>query len=223
MTQILETPINVLRTWKWCQDAFAAKGRKLVFPKHADPQKTYQWRYAAKLTQKIDEWGFDKPTAKAFINFAVGYVDERKLLHKGLSIFFQSNMLDVCCDRMQKHSTRLSNRIEQLRLSHKFITTKCNNKPLVGVLLNRISFNKLRNIVRWYENGDLCVIYLAVSIASTEALEKLAIIAPNERILLPTKAELYCLAVDFSKDSDFCPQAKAILGNDWRAICNRRR
>ena len=216
MTQILETPSNTLRTWQLCQDAFASQGRKLAFPKHADPKKTYQWRHAAKLAQKIDEWGFDKTTAKAFINFAVGYANERRLLHKGLSVFFQNNMLDICCERMRKHSVRLSSRIDQLRSSLKFITIKCGERSMVDALLDRESFGRLRNIVRWFESGDLNPIYLAVSSSCTTALVKLAEVDAGERRLLPSKSELYCLAVDFSKDDNFQSQAKMVLGNDWR-------
>jgi hypothetical protein len=205
-----------MRTWKWCQEAFAAQGVKLTFPKNTNPQKTYQWRYVTKLAQKIDEWELDKPTARAFINIAVGYMKEKKLLHKGLSVFFQGNMADVCYDRMQKHTSAADKRTEQLRIAHEFVVSRCNSKSAVALFLNRESFGKLRNIVRWYKNGDITDIYLATSTACTEALAKLAIVAPNERLLLPTESELYCLAINLTKDGNFRTKAKIILDNDWR-------
>lgn len=216
MTQILETPITALRIWKWCQEAFALHGIKLTFPKNTNPQKTYQWRYVSKLAHKIDEWGLDKPTAKAFINFTVGYIKERKLLHKGLSIFFQDNMMDICYDRMQKHSSNIDNRIKQFNMTHKFITARCNNRSAIRILLDRESFDKMRNIVRWYKSGDITNAYLATSTSCTEALAKLAIVAPNERLLLPTESELYCLAINLTKDGDFRTKAKTMLNDDWR-------
>jgi hypothetical protein len=223
MIQILETPSKTLRIWKLCQDAFALHGIRLTFPKNTDPHKTYQWRYVSRLTRKIDEWGFDKPTAKAFIDFSVGYVSERKLLHKGLSVFFQSNMLDVCYNRMKKHSDRMSKRVGQFNLSHMFITAKCKGRPITKVLLDRESFDSFRNITRWFESGDLSAIYLATSIGCTKALSALATIAPNERSLLPPESELYCLALNASKDDDFRSQTKTILGNDWRmTLCQQR-
>ena len=216
MTQILETPTTTLRTWKWCQEAFALHGVRLAFPKNTNPQKTYQWRYVTKLAHRIDEWGLDRSTAKAFINFAVGYVKEKKLLHKGMSVFFQNNMIDICYDRMKKHSIGTCSRIQRLNEAHKFITTRCNNHPTVGVLLSREAFDKLRNIVRWYQSGDITSVYLAISVACTTALSKLAIVAPNERNLLPLESELYCLAIELSKDDNFRTQVRIILNDDWR-------
>lgn len=222
MIKIQEAPDAALRTWRWCQDAFASRGRKLTFPKHTDPRKTYQWRYAAKLAQKLEEWGFDDSTAKTFINFAVDYVSEKRLLHKGLSVFFQSNMLEVCYERIQKHATKVSGRLEQLRLMHRFVTAKCAGNPLVSVLLNRDSFDKFRNIVQWFENGQINVLYLSLSLGCTAALSRLDIIAAEERSLLPPKSELYCLAIDFIKDEELRSQVKAILGSDWRELCPRQ-
>ena len=222
MTQILEPPTTALRTWKWCQEAFAKHGIKLTFPKNTNLQKTYQWRYITRLTHKIDEWGLDKSTARAFINFAVGYVKEKKLLHKGLSVFFQNNMMDICYSRMRKHSSNACSKIERFRETHKFITTRCNNHPVVGVLLSRESFDKMRNIVRWYKSGDIPTSYLATSIACTEALTRLAVVAPDERNLLPSESELYCLALEFVRDDDFRTQAKEILDSDWRMTCQQR-
>jgi len=222
MSQILETPDIALRTWKWCQAAFASRGRKLTFPKHTDPRKTYQWRYAARLARKIEEWGFDDATAKVFISSAVDYVSEKKLLHKGLSVFFQSNMLEVCYNRIRKHASKIANRIEQLRLAHDFVVVKCAGRPLVSVLLSRDSFDKFRNVVQWYDTGRINILYLALSIGCTSALSKLAVIAGEERSLLPTESELYCLAVDFVKDDELRLQAKSILGNDWRELCLQR-
>jgi len=224
MTQILEPPTTTMRTWKWCQEAFAAQGVKLTFPKNTDPKKTYQWRYVTRLANKIDEWELDKPTARAFIHFAVGYMKEKKLLHKGLSVFFQGNMMDVCFDRMQKYASGSSNRLTQIITSHKFVSDRCNGKSAVTLLLNRESFGKLRNIVRWYKSGDIAEAYLSISIVCTEALSKLAIVAPHERILLPTESELYCLAINLTKDGDFRSKAKSILDNDWRmTLCQQQR
>ncbi|MCK9558606.1 MAG: hypothetical protein M0R50_11290 [Candidatus Cloacimonetes bacterium] len=221
MPQILETPVEILRTWKWCQEAYATHGVKLAFPKDTNPKKTYQWRYATKLANKIDEWELDKQTAKAFINIAVGYIKERNLLHKGMSVFFQDNMIDICYDRMQKHTSCIDDRINRFSATHKFIKTKCRNRTPVSVLLGRESFDKMRNIVRWYKSNDITASYLSMSIVCTEALSKLAVIVPDERNLLPSDAELYCQAIDLLKNDDFESQAKTILGNDWRMLCRR--
>jgi hypothetical protein len=223
MTQILETQTTALRTWKWCQEAFAQHGIKLTFPKNTNPQKTYQWRYVTKLACKLDEWGLDRSTAKAFINFTVGYVKEKKLLHKGMSVFFQDNMMDVCYDRMRKHSSNACSKIARFQKVHEFIITRCHNKSEVAVLLSRKSFDKMRNIVVWHRAGDITTQYLALSTACTEALSKLALVAPDERGLLPTESELYCLAIRCSRDDDFRSKAKTILGNDWRmTLCQQR-
>jgi hypothetical protein len=222
MTQILEPNTTVSRTWRWCQEAFALHGIKLAFPKNTSPQKTYQWRYATKLAQKIDEWGLDRSTARAFIGFAVEHVKEKKLLHKGLSVFFQNNMMDICYDRMQTCSSDEHNKIQRFHVVHDFVVSRCNNRSTVSVLLGRESFDTFRNIVKWYQAGDITTSYIALSSACVMALSKLIVVAPSERNLLPSDSELYCLAIKLIKDEDFSSQAKAILGNDWRmTLCKR--
>ena len=218
-TQILEPPTTAARTWRWCQEAFAQHGVKLAFPKNTNPQKTYQWRYVTKLTNKIDEWGFDTPTAKAFISFAVDYVKEKRLLHKGLSVFFQNNMMDICYKRMHAHSSAVDNKVKNLRATYEFITTRRGQRTAISVLLSRESFDKARNIVRWYQSGDITAAYLAVSAVCTEALARLAVVAPDERNLLPSNSELCSLAIGLSKNDELRSQARAILGPDWRTLC----
>lgn len=218
MTQTLESPASILRTWAWCQEAFVKHGIKLDFPKNTDPKKTYQWRYATRLSRKIDEWELDRDTARAYIKFAVEYIKDKRLLHKGLTAFFQNNMMDVCYNKMQNSISMTDNRIAKLIDTRKFLESKCMHRPFVKVLLGRESFDKFRNIVRWSQSKDISQVYMSISASCTAALANLAIIAPNERGLLMSDSDLYQSAQEFLSDNMFRLRAKTILGNDWRPM-----
>jgi len=216
MIKIQESRTDVLTTWQWCQAAFATYGHKLTFPKATDPRKTYQWRYAAQLARKLNEWGFDDDTSQAFLRFAVGYIKERRLLHKGLSAFLQANILQICYERMQKHTDGTDKRLAKLKESRTFLVNQCGDKSMPKLLLTRRSFSDYCNIVRWYESGYITKLYLALSKICTAVLTRLPL---EQRTLLPASSELFCLRAEFLADVDVCEEAKAIFGDDWRGIC----
>ena len=221
MHKIRANPDVVKRVWLWCRDAFAQAGYRISFPKNTNPQKTYQWRYAARLAQKLDEWELDEETSKAFIEIMVEYIAERGLLRKGLSAFFQTNALQVCYDRLDNYCSRKARRIESLQESKKFIDAKSRNRPIQRLLLDRPRLDANANIVAWFESNDISMVFLAVSRSCTAALSKLAEVAPEQRDLLPTSADLFCVRSDLMKDKWSREQAKKILGPDWRQLCPR--
>jgi len=59
---------------------------------------------------------------------------------------------------------------------------------------------------------------MAISKSCTVALSRLSRITPEQRVLLPGSAELFCLMGGLTDNVAFKKQAALILGNDWRAL-----
>jgi hypothetical protein len=203
--------------WKWCQAAYSEQGVNLKFPKGTDPRKTYQWRFAAKLAQKTSEWGLDENTTKQFIRTAISYAKRRGLLHKGLSIFCQANMLEECYKQLLAEDHAVQDTAEILRQTRRFLAMS--GETLTRQLLRRSHPDAPANITIWFEAGELPAVYMALSMACTAALAKLAISDPDERQRLPKRAELLLLASNLAADVQLKWTAKAILEDDWRPPC----
>jgi len=221
MRKIHTDPKITKKVWLWCQDAYAKHGCRLRFPKDTNPQKTYQWRYAARLAEKLEEWDFDEQTSKAFIELAVGYVKEHKLLRKGLSVFFQTNILQVCYDRIDDYCRGSVDKITVLERSRDFVDAKLHNRSRCNLLLDRSRLDEYANIVEWFESHKIGTLYLALSKSCASALAKLAESAPEQRGLLPSSADLFCLRSEIVNDDVERQKAEEILGSDWRELCLR--
>ena len=217
----IPTADRTMQVWGWCQTAFRQQGHKLAFPAKTDYYKTYQWRYAQRLSEKFVEWRFNDHTAQAYLNLSAEYIRVRRLLHKGLSAFFQSNMLQVCYDKMDQHQNLEEERLRSIDVAHKFLTSKCGDKPPERVLLLRESFDSFRNIVEWHAASKLPAVYMAVSKACMIAINALEVKLPQERAMLPDKATLFGLRASIVEDTNLRTNIKSILGNDWRALCTR--
>lgn len=208
----------VWRTWNWCVDAYRRCGQTLKFPEATEPTKTYQWRYATRLARQLEEWEFDEQTSLVFIRYAVEYARKKGLLRKGLSAFFQSNILDICYDRIKSECNEVDRRLTLLRQSHSFLSARANGRPIVDVLLSRPAPNTYYNIVQWFERHRVSTIYLALSKSCTAALSKLAKLDSEQRSLLPGPADLFCLMGELTDNATFGRQAARILGDDWRTL-----
>ncbi len=210
---------RITQVWSWCKDAFARRGSILKFPEHTEPHKTYQWRYAKRLAETLEEWEFDDHTAIAFIDSAASYVKERKLLHKGLSAFFQSNILEVCYDRLESQQCNEIKKLESLRSTREFLDGQI--RPTTRALLNRQRLGARYNIVEWFTSGNICKLYLALSASCTYVLGVVAKQDQLQRTLLPSSAELFCERSAIDRDQSLRREAEAILGSDWRKLCPR--
>jgi len=208
----------VWKVWNWCIDAFGRCGQTLKFPDNTNPIKTYQWRYTARLVRKLEEWEFDDQASVIFIRYAVEYARDKRLLRKGLSAFFQNNILDICYDRIDSECEEIDKRLALLRKNHSFLLAHTDGKLFINVLLSRSAPDTYYNIVEWFERHRISTIYMALSRSCTVALSRLSKTSPEQRSLLPKSSELFCIMNELTNNVAFRRQALLILGNDWREL-----
>lgn len=218
MSKIRTVEENVWKVWNWCVEAYRRCGQTLKFPEATNPTKTYQWRYAARLTKKLEEWEFDDQTSIVFIRYAAEYAKEKRLLRKGLAAFFQSNILDICYDRIDGECKEVDRRLALLRRNYGFLSARANGKPPINALLCRPALDSYYNIVEWFERHRISIIYMALSKSCTAALSRLSKLSSEQRSLLPGSAELFCLMGELTDNATFKRQAAQILGDDWRTL-----
>lgn len=201
------------RVWDWCAAAWARCGHILRFPEGTDPQKTYQWRSVKRLAEKFYEWGFDDTTSQAFICCAASYAKDRRLLRKGLTIFFQSNIMEICYERLSKKRTETEFKLDAIQACKRFLSAQPPN-----ALLSRKTPDAYYNIIEWYNAGYLSKVFLAISKSCTTALHHLDGLNTGQRRMLPSAAALYCLWKQVSDNSETGRQMRGILGDDWRRM-----
>lgn len=178
--------------WLWCSDAYLRHGIKLRLPECSDHTKTYQWRYIKSLTKKFNEWEFNEGTCLKFIEIAVRYAKELKVLNKGLSIFHQSNMLNICYKKLSESANIDGNMYSRLIGGLNVlngIDDKC------AFLLKRQDSLSFRNITNYYMSRLMSSEYLALSKAANKALKAISSNDPQERQLMPSDAALYLLRI----------------------------
>lgn len=213
MPQVVINNERISQVVDWCILSYSKAGHRLQFPRNTNPQKTYLWCYASKLAQKLDEWEFDDSTSKAFIDHATKYAKEKKLLHKGLSIFCQGNILQICYERFEKQDKRSESLLNSIRKSKSFLDSKAVKGSHLKALLGRPNPNAFFNIVEWYELGKISALYLAKSKSCCQAIAKINKIDPDQREMLPSQSELFILAQNNNHE------IRKILGSDWRKVC----
>ena len=215
----IHTAEDVWKVWNWCVEAYRRCGQTLKFPEATNPTKTYQWRYAARLAGQLEEWEFDDQTSIVLIRCAAEYAKEKRLLRKGLSAFFQSNILDICYDRIDSECEEVDCRLALLSRNYGFLSARADGKPFINVLLSRPAPDSYYKIVEWFERHRVSTIYMALSKSCTAALSRLSKLSPEQRGLLPGSAELFCLMGELTDDITFKRQAVQVLGDDWRILC----
>lgn len=213
--------IDRMRTiCQWCFEAYLQHaGRRLGFPKDTDPTKTYQWRYVEALAKRLRDWQFDDELSKKFIEIAIKYAKKHSLLNKGLSIFLQKNLLEVCHKQIVDAHAAGCSVLEQLRRVSSWLRDQAGAAPLRDVLLARRGMGSYCNLVRWYQSNELPEAYLALSRSCGQAIRRLATARPQERLLLPKDSRLFILNMNLTSDQDVRHQARAILHDDWRQQC----
>ena len=213
---------RILDVWRWCNTAFADKGRILRFPANTDPKDTYQWRYATRLARRLEEWDLDDETARAFIVTAVRYAYDHSLLHKGMAAFFQSNILEVCYERMMQESKTSSTQLDSLKVTKDFLDRQNGSGNMVDILLQRERLGSFTNIVQWYLAGKIYDLYVALSLSCYRAINRLEKKDPTERDHLPKRVDIFLLRSNFIRDKSNKQKAIEILKEDWREMCLQR-
>lgn len=210
----IATRDRVLDVWTWCQEIYLQQGRvKLSFPRGTDPTKTYQYRYMQQLTGRLAEWEFDEPTSRRFIEIAVAYAQEKRLLHKGLALMCQGNLLDVALQRLEQERKTNMNILSDLERTHSWVTVKVGDREAIQILSARKHPDAHCNLVKWYGEKRLSDLYLALSASCGETLRRLG---NSERLEVPSQSRLYLARLAFLQDKSNLREAKRIMGEDWR-------
>lgn len=205
--------------WTWCSEAYLRHGRKLQLPKGTEPSKTYQWRYVTAISKKFDEWELSDDAAKKFIDIAVSIAKEQNVLHKGLAVLHQSNMLERCYERLGQESDGNGQTLDSLRHINAWLAKKIGTRNMLGVLLSRENPDGFCNLVMWYQASRLTPLYLSLSRSCLRAIATLNRDHPDERGLLPKDTEIYLLRDGFLRDTSNLHQAREIFAQDWREPC----
>lgn len=210
---------RVLNVWSWCSEAYLRAGRKLSLPAGTDPAKTYQWRYAAAIAKKFEEWDLDDDAAKKFIDIAVRTAKERGMLQKGLAILHQANMLQLCYEKLVAECDNNKRNLDSLRHVRAWFVKKVAGRDALEMLLGRANPDEFCNLTMWYQASRLPPLYLALSSSCRKALARLNRDCPDERGMLPRHTELHLLREEFLKDAGNLKQARDIFAQDWREPC----
>jgi len=214
------TADRIQTIWHWCCDAYLRRGHRLSFPRGTDPTKTYQWRYLEALERQFHTWDFDDALCRRFIDIAAAYATERGLIRKGLSIFFQRNLLRVCYDRLRADEDRHASILEALASSHAWLAEHgMGMGRQVDTLLERGGLGSYTNLTKWYQAGHITDLYLALSRACGIALARLANADGQERALLPKATKLVLVRAPLVRDPLLKARAREILQDDWRQMC----
>lgn len=211
---------RIYQVWYWCRDAYLRiAGRRLNLPKDTDHTKTYQWRYMEALQRRFEQWEFDDQLCVAFIDVAVRYAKERRLLGKGLSIFLQGNILDECHASLRNQARKDDDVLAILRRTKQWLDQQACGGDLVALLSERDGIGAYPNIVRWYDGGQLPEIYLAISRSCGIVTARLAKSHPGERALLPKDARLFLARNAILRGARVKSDVHNILQDDWRRPC----
>ena len=210
------TALTSDEVWGLCQDIYLAHGVRLSLPANTDRDRTYQWRYVTGLTDKFQTWGLDRDMARRFLEIGVQYAERRKLLRrKGLAVFFQGNLPDVCLKALQAEAEIGDSWLHGLDSSHRWIQS-------AGAMTRRESYGAYTNLVKWYRAGKVTELYLALSRAAGRAMRSLP---DDERSQLPTDTRLYLVREKFLANPERRRRALAIMKEDMKngsPACNAK-
>lgn len=212
---------RIYTVWQWCCDAYNIHGnRTLAFPPGTDPTKTYQWRYLTTLQRKFSEWGFSDEMCREFIATAVRYARDRRLLVKGLSIFHQSNIMEVCYDQMTRRASATAAALAAIARAASWLDAQRRpQQQSVDRLLERDGLGAFTNLVKWYQAGHLPDQALATIASCQAAVVRLAKINQAERDLLPSTTSLYLIRTSLQQDINTKLRLRSILKDEWRPAC----
>ncbi len=191
------TESDIYELYKLCSEAYSQNGIKLKFPKDTDPTKTYQWRYLKSLDSKFKKWNFNDEDRLHFIKYAIGYAKKHKTLHKGLSIFHQSNIMDLCYEDAIKHRNKFENNAKLVLRQHRWLLNQANGMDIENILTQRRGSTK--NIVLWHQSSNLSELYISISKACLKSYRKMT---TAELEMMPSLERLYFLRNSFLVNND---------------------
>ena len=193
---------EIYTVWHICQDVYKNLGYDLNFPKDTDPKKTYQWRYIKSIVSKFRLWDLTADEMAAFIKIAAEQVKSSGLLHKGLSVLHQNNILDISFEKYKRTLRNEDQNINLLLKHHKWLLKQAKGDSIRNTLLKKQG--SMKNIVLWYQSNSISALYIALSKMCMLAYAQLS---SAELSMMPTKSQLYLIRQDFMVN----PKAKQIM------------
>lgn len=175
--------------WEWCFDIYLKHNIRLKFPKNTDYTKTYQWRYVKSICNKFNEWEFDRDTAIAFIEIAVAYAKELKVLEKGLAVLHQGNMLNICYERLRSKDNDKENLLARLQYSYDHMAGISGD--LFKYLIGRNSSRDFHQLTNDYMNNKICMEAISLVKPARKALKMISERDKIEAQILPDIGRLY--------------------------------
>ena len=215
----LITNDRINQIYEWCCEIYLKHGHIFRFPKNTNPHDTYQWKYLKSLAIKLEQYGLDDFDAKEFIEMIVEYSKQNNLLHKGLSVFQQANIVGICYDRLTKLHNNSDRLLSSLRSIKEWLDNQIGDNDAVRILIKRRNINSLSNIVIWYESGKISEAYFSLSKYCSRSYSSLQSSGRSDCDFLPNPSRCYLLRNKLTQDSTFVQRAQLIFGNDWRTPC----
>ena len=202
----------VFQIYEWYRSAMLSVGNGISFPKGTDPTKTYTFRAVKKFAQKMVDWEFDESTIRLFIQTAVRYAKNRKLLSKGAYLLTMNSVLEVCYEELQHQMVMHKALDSELVESHQFMQSLGSTRSEIYRRLRRpISYGGCNSLIYYYNTDKISISYISLSIICGAVLSKINL---DERSEVPTDIDLLKLRVRLLSDYDNLVSAQKILKND---------
>jgi hypothetical protein len=212
---------SVWSVLEWCTATYVRYGQKLALPANTDPRRTYQWRYASAIAKKFADWDFDEDDSRKFIDIAVRRAKEMGVMRKGLAILHQANMLTICYDILQEETKANARLLSDLDATKLWLQTAAGTRKLLPALLESRD-GSLCNLVIWRRAHKMHDAYIALSKSCSQAISQLKSREPDQRRMLPTPTQLNAIRDRAQSDEPTLKQARKILDDDWRHLCQRQ-
>lgn len=180
--------------WQMSVDAFAKYNIVLKLPKHTDRRKTYQWRYLAKMNSNFKKWNLEKDEIKQFLSIAVDYARHNRIAFKGLSLFHQTNILQVCYDKLVAKLQYRRRMLRNLRDMKAWFAVQTAEGDVITVCLRRANNVSMCNLAKWYQSAKINPLFMALTKPCMLAMD---MVGDLDKALLPSKAELVLARQEF--------------------------
>lgn len=180
--------------WQSCVDAFAQYNIVLKLPKHTDRHKTYQWRYLKKMNENFKKWRLSADEVRQFLAIAVQYARYNRIAFKGLSLFHQNNILQMCYDRLKEKKDKRQRIVKNLKSMKLWFDQQIDGKDPLAVCLHKTSKNAMCNLAKWYQASKINPLFMALTKPCMMVLD---MVGDTDKSLLPSKAELVLARTDF--------------------------
>lgn len=211
----------ITHVWDLCTEAYSRCGIRLSFPKGTPPEKTYQWRYIIGLVKKFEEWQFDEHLMRRFIEIIASYSKQINMSHKGLAIFHQKNILEVCYKKLLDENSVGEDRLSIIREAHNWLLARSAGGDVVKYLLYRGDLDAYCNLTIAFKSNKLPDYYLALSKYCMAAIMNLSSTHSSERSQLPSYYKLFEIRENFAKDRDLYNSARTILQFEGSGVHQR--